>query len=155
MPDVEWLADSGLELAGGLVAGPTGFVRPGVVAAGDIAVTRAAGGALSRTPHWTSAVTQGRAAARELLGLAPSGTQDVPYFWTEAFGLEIKVAGDVRPDATCEVLDGDLNQGRAVLRWSRGGRPVAAATVNARMPVTKLKRLVRPAPELHSERQPA
>jgi len=57
-----------------------------------------------------------------------------PYFWTEQFGLSIKAAGRLPASGEPVVVDGD---GDAVLlQW-----PAAAAAVNYRIPVPRLRRL--------------
>lgn len=143
-PNVEWLAGSGLPYSGPLEVTAGGIVRPGIVAAGDVTSTRTASGSVERTPHWHSAIAQARAAARALLGLAAPATT-TPYFWTECFGMDIKVAGRIPRWVEPTALEGSLRQHEALLQW-RGpdGVPVAAATVNRRMPLVKLSRLARP-----------
>lgn len=145
VPNVEWLAGSGLAVDGSLEVGAGGFVRHGVVAAGDLTGSRhPATGRLERTPHWHSAIGQGRSAARTLLHGAPRATEsETSYFWTEGFGLEIKITGEIPLDTVPTIIDGSLSGRCAVLQWSVDGRPRAAATVNHRMPLIKLKRLAR------------
>lgn len=113
-----------------------------IVAAGDVTVDGS-----GRSPHWMSAVRQGQAAATALLegdGAVP--LQPDPYFWTEQFGLEIKISGHIPTDGRPEVLAGDPAGYSALLRWQPDdGRP-AAASVNYAIPVGKLKRLTRPRP---------
>lgn len=143
-PNVEWLAGSGLSADGPLEVDAGGAVRPGIVAAGDVTATRSATGLLQRTPHWHSAIAQGRAAARSLLGLS-AVAPPTPYFWTEAFGLDLRITGCIPAGVAPTVLEGGLQQRDAVLQWRRpDGAPVAAATVNHRMPLVKLSRLARP-----------
>ena len=61
VPNVEWLAGSGVRLHGGIVVDASCRVAPGVVAAGDVAVVPGGDGTLSRSPHgpgrrrWSSA----------------------------------------------------------------------------------------------------
>ena len=65
----------------------------GVYACGDAAaVWRPSVGRHTRTEHWTSAAAQGAAAARAILGRgAPA--DDVPYFWSDQFGLRLQHVG--------------------------------------------------------------
>jgi len=42
------------------------------------------------------------------------------------------------------VLAGDPREGSALLQWRDGNVPTAAAAVNHRMPIVKLKALARP-----------
>ena len=141
-PAVDWLERSGLPLAGGLVIDGSCRVAPGVAAAGDVVVREVSQGSYRRTPHWTSAVEQARAAARSLID--PSGESPYvadPYFWTEQFGLDVKISGELPLIGMPDVLAGDPARRSALLQWSSGGRPVAAVAINHRLPVTTLKRL--------------
>jgi 3-phenylpropionate/trans-cinnamate dioxygenase ferredoxin reductase component len=143
-PNVEWLAGSGLVNHGALEVGAGGVVAPGIVAAGDVTATRSTSGRFERTPFWHSAIAQGRGAARALLRLAPL-VPKTPYSWTEGFGIELKITGRIPLGIAPTVLEGSLKQHDAVLQWRvPDGRPVAAATVNHRMPLIKLSRLAEP-----------
>ncbi|MFD0337138.1 NAD(P)/FAD-dependent oxidoreductase [Streptomyces sp. NPDC127117] len=137
-PNTEWLADSGLTLDGGLCVDERLIAAPGVVAAGDV-VSRPGG---HRTPLWSSALDQATAAAAALLdpGAAPV-YRPRPYFWTEQFGLAVKVCGLVPAAGVPVVVEGSRDERSMILQWYRDGRPVAAATVNRRMPLPKLRRL--------------
>lgn len=142
LPNTEWLADSGLPLDTGLVVDPRCSVTPHIVAAGDVTVTRPDGGAARRSPHWTSAVLQGQAAARTLLhGEAAFTPPPDPYYWTEQFGLDIKISGEIPAGTAPTVVAGDPEQRSALLQWHHQDRPVAAASVNHRIPIVKLKKL--------------
>ncbi len=142
LPNTEWLADSGLPLDTGLVVDSRCRVTPHIVAAGDVTATRMDDGKARRCPHWTSAVLQGQAAARTLLhGKTTFVPPPDPYYWTEQFGLDIKISGDIPADTAPTVLAGEPRQHSALLQWNRQDRPVAAASVNHRIPIVKLKRL--------------
>ncbi len=149
VPNTEWLIGSGLNGGGPILTDERCRVRPGIVAAGDVS---APGG--TRTPHWANAVAQGRTAAAALLhdAAAPPLTTD-DYFWTEQFGIELKICG--RPsanDSPPTVLDGSVADRDAVLQWSAtGDSGGAAATINRRMPISKLRKLA----TSHASRRPA
>lgn len=143
VPNVEWLAGSGLPLAGGVVVDGACRVAPGVVAAGDVTTRWHDDGTFRRTPHWTSAVAQGTAAARSLLDPAAPPYRPDPYFWTEQSGLDVKIAGELPFSGAPRVLAGDLAARSALLAWDGvDGRVVGVASVNHRIPVVRLKRLV-------------
>ncbi len=154
VPNIEWLAGSGLHADGPLLeVGAGGFVRPGVVAAGDMTGTRdPSTGRLQRTPHWHSAISQGRSAARTLLHGTPE-TPDVEtsYFWTEGCGLDIKITGEIPNGIAPVVIEGTLADRCAVIQWTVDGHPRAAASINHRMPMVKLKRLARTTPARNPE----
>jgi len=144
LPNVEWLADSGLLTDGALVADPWGRVRPGVVAAGDVATVPTPLG-LRRVPLWSSAIDQGRAAATALLRADAARPEHRPYFWTEQFGISLKAVGHLPLTGTPELVDGDPAEGRQLLRWDGGAAGPAAAAVNFRIPIPRLRRLCQPA----------
>ncbi|WP_433368017.1 NAD(P)/FAD-dependent oxidoreductase [Streptosporangium sp. CA-115845] len=143
LPNVEWLAGSGLGDPAGLLVDDRCRVAPGIVAAGDVVArvsTRT--GRPRRTPHWGSAIDQARTAAQALLkGDDASPYRPAPYFWTEQWGFDIKICGEIQPGSAAEILSGAMSERSALIRWTRDGAPVAAATVNHRMPLVKLRRL--------------
>jgi 3-phenylpropionate/trans-cinnamate dioxygenase ferredoxin reductase component len=104
VPNTDWLAESGLHVADGVVCNEHCLAGPGVVAAGDVArVWQPALGRSVRFEHRTNAAEQGAAAARSLLGertpFAP-----VPYFWTEQFDVRIRAYGLVHPATTTRIV---------------------------------------------------
>ena len=117
-------------------------VAPKIVAAGDIValpegLTPANGP--RRTPHWSAAIDQARTAAASLLtGDAAQPYTPAPYFWTEQWGLDIKICGRIMPGAVAETVEGSLADHSALIRYSRDGMPLAAASVNRRMPIVTL-----------------
>ncbi len=143
--NTEWLSSSGLAVAEGVVVDQHCVAAPGVVAAGDVASLRTGSGVSRRTPHWTSAVHQAGAAARALLDPPrPHRALPAPYVWTEQFGVDMKIAGQLPAPGTPRVLQGDPGQGSAVVQWrSDDGRPTAAASLNFRIPIVKLTSLAR------------
>ncbi len=121
LPNVEWLAAAGLPVAGGVVVDRRCRVGPGIVAAGDVTVSEHQPGVRLRTPHWTSAVTQGRLAARSLLDPSAPAEPSDHYFWTEQFGYELKLAGMLPYRGAPRVIAGAPQEGSALLQWQRGG----------------------------------
>jgi 3-phenylpropionate/trans-cinnamate dioxygenase ferredoxin reductase subunit len=143
LPNTEWLEKSRLRTRGPIVVDQTCVAIPGVVAAGDVAAVRQPTGAITRLPHWNNAVRQARSAALSLLHGrdAPIAVPD-HYFWTEAFGLQIKVCGRIPEQELPIILEHDDMQDGYVAQWvASDGSPIAAATVNRKMPVVKLRRL--------------
>ncbi|TDB85008.1 hypothetical protein E1264_22655 [Actinomadura sp. KC216] len=146
-PNVEWLAGTGLASPAGVCVDSRCRVRPDIVAAGDLVARLHGPGGLRRTPHWANALDQARVAAAALVrgGEAPI-YRPRPFFWTEQWGLDIKIAGEIRPGTELSVLDGSLDEGGALVQWTLDGRPVAAGTVNRRVPIGRLHKLAAPAP---------
>lgn len=143
IPNTEWLADSGLPTGGALRVDSRGRLRPEIVAAGDVAAVPSAAGH-ARSPIWHSAIEQARVAARALLhGDAASELRAQPYFWTEQFGLDLRVAGRPPLAGEPEVVDGDAHQsdGPALLRWRHEDGTATAVSVNYRIPIPRLRRL--------------
>lgn len=144
--NVEWLDGSGLLENGALVADATGRVRPGIVAAGDVASVPTPHG-IRRVPLWTSAIDQARTAAAALLGVDPAPRDHRPYFWTEQFGLSLKAVGHLPLAGAPELLDGSPDEPRKLLRWNPADEATgsAAVAVNYRIPIPRLRRLCEPA----------
>jgi 3-phenylpropionate/trans-cinnamate dioxygenase ferredoxin reductase component len=141
LANIEWLQGSGLALADGVVVDDRGLAASGIAAAGDVAAREIGHGVFRRIPHWTNAVRQGQAAARALLDPSVGPFQPEHYFWTEQFGLEIKIAGKLPLRGDPRVVDGSLEECSVLLQWSDTRGDVAAVSVNQRIPVARLKSL--------------
>ncbi len=136
LPNVEWLATSGLLHADALEVDRRGRVRPDIVAAGDVATVPTPHG-LRRVPLWSAAIEQSRVAVSALLlGDATPAPDGRPYFWTEQFGLSLKAVGHLPLTGTPTVVDGDPGDGSSLLQWEH-----AAAAINDRIPIPRLRRL--------------
>jgi NADPH-dependent 2,4-dienoyl-CoA reductase/sulfur reductase-like enzyme len=131
IPNVDFLADSGLPLDNGIVVNQrfeTG--APGVYAAGDVAnFFDPLYGRQRRIEHWSNANYQGTEVGKVLAG-SGDGYDTVSSFFTEVFGTTIKVFGDVShfDDLTTE---GSLTDGTLVTSYGDRGRLVGALTVGA------------------------
>ncbi|RZL84183.1 MAG: ferredoxin reductase [Rhodococcus sp. (in: high G+C Gram-positive bacteria)] len=143
IPNTEWLSGSRLHTQGAVIIDQWCVAAPDVVAAGDVAAIRQPTGEVMRLPHWNNAVRQAQSAALSLLHGrdAPVATPD-HYFWTEAFGMQIKVCGLIPNHEPPIILEHNDEKGSFLLQWvAADGGPIAAATVNRKMPVVKLRRL--------------
>ncbi len=145
-PNVEWLDGSGLLERGSLVTDARGRVRPEVVAAGDVASVPTPRG-IRRVPLWSSAIDQARTAAAALLGVDPVPGDHRPYFWTEQFGLSLKAVGHLPLPGDPELLEGEPDGARQLLRWNAADASIGSAAValNYRIPIPRLRRLCEPA----------
>ncbi|MGH3611651.1 MAG: NAD(P)/FAD-dependent oxidoreductase, partial [Pseudonocardia sp.] len=154
VPQLDWLADTGLDLADGLACDPTGRVHglDGVWAVGDVAAwdDLAPGNdghhpARRRHEHWTGAGDQAAVVARDILGAAPR-TAAVPYFWSDQFGTKIQLFG--RPELADAVvaLHGDGLSGGAIpgtiAGYLAGDRLTAVVGFGAARRVTRYRALV-------------
>jgi 3-phenylpropionate/trans-cinnamate dioxygenase ferredoxin reductase component len=80
--------------------------HPGVFACGDVASAwRPSMGAHVRVEHWTSAAGQAAAVAHAVLGRTRP-YDDLPYFWSDQFGLRLQHVGHPHGWETTEV-EGD------------------------------------------------
>lgn len=143
IPNTEWLVGSGLGpgAGGALATDSRGRLRSDVVAAGDVAAVPHATGH-ARSPIWHSAIEQARVAtAALLLGDAAPELSAQPYFWTEQFGLQIRIAGPTPLSGEPEVIEGDDAAASALLRWRPAAGPATAVAVNYRIPIPRLRRL--------------
>lgn len=87
----------------GVAVGADLQVAEGVWVAGDIAAVSTNG---RRIEHWRVAEQHGWAAADQMLGL-PRLANDVPFFWTNQFGVRVDVTGRTSADAET-VIDGEI-----------------------------------------------
>jgi NADPH-dependent 2,4-dienoyl-CoA reductase/sulfur reductase-like enzyme len=144
---VEWLAGSGLPLAGGVVTDARGATDlPGVVAVGDCAAAWSpALGRHVRTEHWTHALEQPAAAVATLLG-APLPADPAPaYFWSDQYGSRIQFAGSRREGDEVRVVEGDLAARSFLAVYERDGVPVAVLGVDQPKLFTRWRRQLRQA----------
>jgi NADPH-dependent 2,4-dienoyl-CoA reductase/sulfur reductase-like enzyme len=131
VPNVDFLADSGLPLDNGVVVDERfETAAPGVYAAGDVAnFFDPLYGRRRRIEHWSNANYQGTEVGKVLAG-SGGGYDTVSSFFSEVFGTTVKVFGDVaRFDAL--TTNGSLASGSMLTTYGEGGRLVGALTVGA------------------------
>jgi NADPH-dependent 2,4-dienoyl-CoA reductase/sulfur reductase-like enzyme len=111
---------------------------PGVYACGDVAAQwRPSLGRRARVEHWTSAAGQGATVAHAITG-ADRPHDDVPYFWSDQFGLRLQHVGHAESWDAVEV-DGEPDCFSA--RYlDREGRLLSALLVNRPREVAGLRR---------------
>lgn len=123
-PNDEWLAGSGLTVAGGVVADRYCMAAPGVAVAGDVARwAHPWFGDTVRVEHWGNADEQGAAAAVNLLRPdRPTAFGPVPYVWSHQHGSALHMFGHRAPGGEEVVLDAGSpdEPGFAVLYGDRG-----------------------------------
>ena len=149
IPETAWLAGSGLALENGVLCDDTLCSSvPGIFAAGDIASwVNPLYGVRMRVEHWTNASAQGRAAATNLLaalsGDAPGMKSfgDIPYFWSDQYGLKIQMVG-WHPGHDRAVVEQPEGAPGPVIKYFQGDRLVAAAGVNASRAVMTFRRQI-------------
>jgi NADPH-dependent 2,4-dienoyl-CoA reductase/sulfur reductase-like enzyme len=105
---------------------------PDVYAAGDVANhDHPRLGRRIRVEHWDTAIEQGKAAARNMLGLdAPYDR--LPYFFSDQYDLGMEYVGSVGPDGYDDVLVSPGQEaGAFTAYWLREGIVQAAMQVNS------------------------
>jgi 3-phenylpropionate/trans-cinnamate dioxygenase ferredoxin reductase subunit len=145
-PATDWLAGSGLELADGLVCDENLRAGPGVYGVGDVARWEHPLFGSIRVEHWMTAVDHARAGARnlfaELEGDAGAGepVAQVPYFWSDQYGVKVQMAGWA--NGYDEVVEVSRESEHADLLLGRDGRLVAALGWTAPAFVSRQRRLI-------------
>ena len=133
-PETAWLEGAGLELRDGVVCDQyLRAGRPGVYAAGDVCRWfNPLFAEEMRVEHWTSAVEQGMAAARNILagedGAKPYAS--VPYVWSDQYDVSIQYVGHARGDDDLVLKHGSFESGTFVALYGRAGRLMAAVGFN-------------------------
>ncbi|MFD5384360.1 NAD(P)/FAD-dependent oxidoreductase [Streptomyces sp. NPDC127074] len=140
VPATEWLADSGLPLADGVLCDATCRAAPRVYAAGDVANwPHPTAGRRVRLEQRTNATEQAIAAAKNLLSGPAEAVPyaPIPFGWTDQYDTKIQTWGWCPSDARVEIVDGDTHDGdpRAhkfvALYKTDGGRVVGALGWNS------------------------
>lgn len=135
LPNVEWLAGSGLELDRGLACETTltSVSDPDVLGAGDaISWPHPLAGERVRVEHWTVAAEHGALAGRNVLLDAAERVAHVspPYVWSDQYDLKLQCVGfPARAQGGLEVFEEE--GGRLVAAGFQGGRLVGAVGFTA------------------------
>ena len=128
-PRTQLAEAAGLALDKGvLVNGQLQTSAPDIYAAGDIARwPDKYSGAAIRVEHWAVAERQGQTAARNMLGAAEEFTA-VPFFWSQHYDVSINYVGHAESWDEL-VVEGDLAAKDGLVRFKRGGRILAVASL--------------------------
>jgi 3-phenylpropionate/trans-cinnamate dioxygenase ferredoxin reductase subunit len=143
VPDVDWLAGSGLALANGISIDE--FTRtnvPDIYAAGDVASWwHPTLGERLRVEHFENAQNQGVAAARSMLGtLEPYAP--VPFFWSDQYELTLQYVGHAS-GRDGVVFRGDVASRKFLVFYLRDGYVRAALGINRHREVSAARKLIR------------
>jgi 3-phenylpropionate/trans-cinnamate dioxygenase ferredoxin reductase subunit len=136
VPNVELAEAAGLAIANGIAVDAFGATSdPDIYAAGDVASRDGV-----RLESWANAQNQAIAAARSLLG-RPTAHDEVPWFWSDQYDVNLQLAGLPSPGQEI-VQRGRSEEDRFTLFFLAGGRLAAAAAVNNGRELRIAKRLI-------------
>jgi 3-phenylpropionate/trans-cinnamate dioxygenase ferredoxin reductase component len=133
LPNIEWLASSGLTLDRGVVVDDTLCAAPGIYAVGDVArfpYTRAGRTDAVRIEHWQVANDHASYVARAIVQGATTPFDTVPYFWSDQYGAKIQMLG--HPDPTDEVTLtlGSVDERKWLATYHRNGAVTGIVALN-------------------------
>jgi NADPH-dependent 2,4-dienoyl-CoA reductase/sulfur reductase-like enzyme len=147
VPNIEWLAHSGVALGNGVLTDARGATNiPEVVAVGDCAATWSASAERHvRHEHWTNALEQPATAVATLLGAAEPAQAAVPYFWSDQYGARIQFAGSRREGDVPRVVEGSCADRSFLVVYERDDHPVAVLGMSQPRLFTRWRRQLRSA----------
>jgi NADPH-dependent 2,4-dienoyl-CoA reductase/sulfur reductase-like enzyme len=135
VPNVEWLAGSGIEFGNGVLCDQFCHAGPGVWAAGDVASwLHPELGERLRIEHRTNAAEQGMAVARNILG-DPKPFAPVPYIWSDQYDRKIQIYGLPRGADRFAVTEGSVADRKLVALYGKNQVVRAAVGINMIRPV--------------------
>jgi 3-phenylpropionate/trans-cinnamate dioxygenase ferredoxin reductase subunit len=129
-PRTELAEDAGLDVENGVVTDEfLATSAPGVYAAGDVAnAFHPLYDRRIRLEHWSAALNQGPAAAKNLLG-QPTPYDRTPYFFSDQYEFGMEYRGWA-PEFDEVVFRGDPGSGEFLSFWLHRGQVVAAMNAN-------------------------
>jgi len=131
LPRTDLAAAAGLEIENGVVADQfLEATAPGVYVAGDLAnAWHPLYGTRIRLEHWSSALNQGPAAARNMLREGSTPYEKLPYFFSDQYDLGMEYRGWA-PTYDRVVFRGDVTTREFIAFWLDGGAVMAAMNAN-------------------------
>jgi 3-phenylpropionate/trans-cinnamate dioxygenase ferredoxin reductase subunit len=144
LPNVEWLAGSGIPIGNGVLCDRNCQAAPGVWAAGDVASwMHGTLGRRLRLEHRTNAAEQGIAVADNILaGASPTPFAPLPYIWSDQFDLKIQIYGTPRAADSLIIAEGSLEDRKLVAYYGRDGVVCAAVGINMARPLRAARAVV-------------
>lgn len=129
-PRTELADNTGLELDNGIVVDERlATSLPGIWAAGDVAnAWHPTLGIRIRLEHWSAALNQGPAAAKNMLGQRAPYAK-IPYFFSDQYDLGLEYSG-IATHWDEIVYRGDRDEREFIVFWLDSGRVLAGMNVN-------------------------
>lgn len=129
VPDTALAESAGIAVNDGIVVDQHYRTSaPAVFAAGDATTGfNPRRGEFERGQHWNTAMSDGAAAAKAILG-HPAAVAEVPWGWTDQHGVSMQFAGWIHPHDEL-VVDGDLDSRDFLAIALRAGCPVGAVAM--------------------------
>jgi NADPH-dependent 2,4-dienoyl-CoA reductase/sulfur reductase-like enzyme len=114
IPNVDWLANSGLDTSNGVLCDSNGVAAPHIYAVGDVArwhnpITNKA----MRLENQTSAIEQGLAVGK-FIATGESSPTNHPFFWSEIYGNKILMLGNLEAGIPLTIVHGSPSDNRFV-----------------------------------------
>jgi 3-phenylpropionate/trans-cinnamate dioxygenase ferredoxin reductase component len=142
VPRTELAVGGGLAVDNGIVCDRNLETSvPGIFAAGDVAQHDHPVLGPTRVEHWSNALHQGPAAARNMLGREQAYDR-VPYFFSDQYDVGMEYTGQATPGSRL-VLRGDTATREFIAFWIDGDRLVAGMNVNVWDVADPIGRLIR------------
>jgi NADPH-dependent 2,4-dienoyl-CoA reductase/sulfur reductase-like enzyme len=142
VPNDALAAACGLDVENGIIVDEHGRTSdPSIYAAGD--VTRHFNPLLNvtlRLESWQNAQNQAIAVARNIAGHSTIYAE-VPWFWSDQYGINMQITGIPTPDAT-EIIRGDLDGFNGLLLQMSGVKLIAAIGLNATRDLRFAKQII-------------
>ncbi len=154
IPNVEWLASSGLVLDNGVVCDEFSRAvgQANIYGLGDVARWHHPGlRRLVRVEHWTNAVEQAACVARNIVNPSnPVSYSPVPYVWSDQYDWKIQIAGETSDASRCTLVEDHANLNRFAAVYADGaGFYSGIVTVNWPRAMIQCRKL------LETEKDPA
>ncbi len=132
VPNTEWLASCGLDVAEGVRCDAFGFTGiDGVYAVGDCAAWfDPFAGRHHRVEHWTSALERPVPIAQHIVHNVVTSKVKPSYFWSQQYDVRIQFAGTVEHHDEVSIEDGDLDSSTFLAVYRRLGEPIAVLGLN-------------------------
>lgn len=132
IPNVGWLADSGLDITNGVLCDANGLAAAHIYAVGDVARWHnPATNKSIRLENQTSAIEQGLAVGK-FLATGQSSAPTHPFFWSEIFGNKILMLGSLDAQIPLTIVHGSPSDNRFVAATLENG--VTTGIVGWNMP---------------------